>query len=115
MITLSQEQIDNIIENAKPDIINSLKTEAVKTITTNFNYAASNLITEAVKKWTAEEVIPEILSSLTESKDGLIQVGVKAGTEIVEEFAKAMTMQIKESMESSWKRQNLIKTLMGLS
>ncbi len=111
---LTQEQIETILDELKPDMLKALKEEAVKNIQNNFTYAASGIISKAVEKWTAEEVVPEILKHLTESKEGLIQIGIKSAEEIVEGFSKAMTAQIKETLESSYKRSDLFKKLLGL-
>lgn len=111
---LTTEQMEAILEEVKPDILKSLKEEAVRNISNNFTYAASGIISEAVKKWTSEEVVPEIIQHLAESKEGLIQIGIKATEEIVEDFSKAISSQIKETMESSYKRSELFKKLLGI-
>lgn len=111
---LTQEQIETILDELKPDMLSALKTEAIRNIQSNFTYAASVIISDAVKKWTAEEVVPEILKHLTESKEGLIQIGIKSSEEVVEEFSKAMTAQIKETLESSYRRSELFKKLLGI-
>lgn len=108
---MTEEDIKELLEAAKPSVIESLKKELSDGITYEAKAELGNQIRAHVKKWTQENIIPEITKSLIESKDGMISLGVKIGDAISEELVKGATASIKENMEQSYSRKQIFSAL----
>jgi len=107
-----KKAIQEMLESAKPAVIESLKEELKGSVTREAKQEVIQMVRQHVKEWVQENIIPEITSSLIESKDGIISAGVKMGQGIAEELSVGMTQLIKENMESTWKRQEFFKALL---
>lgn len=107
----SPEQIEKLLEDAKPQVIESLKKELLSTISWEAQNECAKVIREHVHEWLLENVIPDITKSLIESKDSLISLGVNVAPAVCEKLAEAMTTQISEKLNSDWKRREILETL----
>jgi len=110
---LNQEQINQLLEDAKPDIVNSLKKAVMEDLTREVNRNCVEVFKNHINSWLKENILPEITKTLIESKEGLIKVGVQVTTEINDMLAKSMVAHIKERLEKEWTRGEIFKALLG--
>lgn len=109
----SQEQINELLEAAKPSIIEGLKKEIQQTVTYQMQEAAAKAVREHTTQWINENVIPEITAQLVESKDGLISLGAKLAPMLLDSMTESFAGAIKKKMESSWERKKIFESLLG--
>ena len=109
MITI--EQIDAMLEAARPSIIEGFKKEIQDSITWEVKKKASEIVGAETEKWLRAEIVPEIVKELVESKQGLIAVGAKLAPAIVEELVKGMADTFKKKMEQSWDRTKIFEAI----
>lgn len=108
-----ESHVKELLDAAKPAVIESLKRELAQTISYDVKQQAARLINEAVTSWVNENIIPEITARLVESKDGLIALGAKIAPAMVEQLAEGVSKTIADKMKESWGRRELFKTLLG--
>lgn len=108
---MTQKEVNELLEAAKPKVIESLKEEIAKTITYDVTAAARKAISDHVAEWVAENVIPEVTRQLFESKDGMISVGVKLADNLSDELVKSMTTTVAENLKQSWTRREVLQKL----
>jgi len=108
---LSQEQINSILEDAKPSIVEGLKKQVSTACVYNLKQLVSDEVTKEVKAYISAEIIPEIRRQLIESKEGLISSAVKMGPIVVEELTKTLANNVKKNLESSWNRKSILEGL----
>ncbi len=108
---LKQKEIDEILEKAKPSIIEGLRKEVVSAAIQNFKYSFESEIANHITKWIKEEILPEITKKLVEGKEGLISAGVKIVPSIVTAITESVTDSIKKKMEDSWDRKKILTAL----
>jgi hypothetical protein len=110
---LSEDQIDKLLKDAMPSMVESFKSEISRSIEWNVRDAAGKQITEFVKDWIAKEVLPEVEKSLIESKTGLMAVGLKFGEQAVEALVGSMLKTLNEQLSQSWNRKKLFTAMFG--
>lgn len=108
---LTKEQIEKIVADHMPDVVAGLKNEVRQDITRRVKEEAGNIIATAVREWVTENVIPEVIKGLTESKDGLVSLGVRFREVIMEQLIESMTKELKENLENSWQRREILQKL----
>lgn len=118
---LTPEQINVLLEEAKPSIVNGLKEEAIKQIKWEFNSQVSRLMEAEVTKFVSTEIIPVLQQQLIESKEGLINIVLassNAGEKItlqdwciVTDLSKALMNSLKEKLEHSYSRQKIFEAM----
>jgi len=109
---LTEIQINEMLEAAKPSIINGFKEEISKNITWEIREKAAAVIQKEVEAWVKENVIPEVLKGLTERKEGFIGLGVEFGQQAVQLISQSMTDTLKKKLESSWERKKIFTAMM---
>jgi predicted N-formylglutamate amidohydrolase len=109
----SQEQINDLLEAAKPSIIEGLKKEIKQSITYQMQEAAAKAVREHTTNWITENVIPEITKELVESKEGLVALGAKLAPVLLDSLTESFADTIKKKMESSWERKKVFEALLG--
>lgn len=105
--------MDELLEAAKPAVIESLKKELTQGITYEARNEMSKMVQKHVTDWVKENIIPEITKTLIESKEGMISLGVKLAPVIVDEMVKSATETIKKNLESSWSRKEIFGKLLS--
>lgn len=108
---ITNEQISEMLEAAKPSIIEGFKQEIKQSITWEVKQKAASMVAEETAKWVKENIIPEIVKELVESKEGLIGVGAKLAPAMVEGLVASMTEAFKKKMEQSWERKKIFEAI----
>jgi len=106
MITV--EQINEMLEAAKPSIVESFKKEIKDSISWDVKNTASKIVVEETTKWVKENIVPELIKQLVESKDGLISIGIKSSDEIVKILCESLTTALSEKLKDSWRRKEVL-------
>jgi len=110
---LSPEQIQEMLEAAKPSIIESIKADVKQSISWEVKEQCAKQVRVHVEKWVIENIIPEITAALVESKVGLISIGASLGPAIVDTVVQSMTKEIGEKLSKSWERKKIFDALVG--
>ena len=71
---LTPEQMNDLLEQAKPSIIEGLKQQVFSSFNCTMKEEAAKVIRDHVTVWVKDNIIPEITKQLVESKDGLIKL-----------------------------------------
>lgn len=79
MSLISEEVVKTAMSEALPSILNELKQAMTTQIENQARQHRADIVNAAVRKWTLEEVVPEVIRALTENKDGIIAVAVPSG------------------------------------
>ena len=108
---LSKEQIESILNDAKPSIITGLKDEVVRQAQWQMNPVVAGMIENEVKAFMVAEIIPVVKQRLTEEKDGIISTAIMSANSIALELSIAMTAVLKKKLESSYERTKIFDTL----
>lgn len=109
----TQEQINELLEAAKPSIIEGLKNDIKQHITWEMKETAGKLVREHVTSWVNENIIPEITSQLVESKEGLVSLGAGLAPVLLDAMTESFAETIKKKMENSWERKKVFEALLG--
>lgn len=108
-----EAQIQEMLDAAKPAVIESLKRDLQTQISWDVKNEASRIVKETVVTWVNENIVPEIVAELIESKAGLAEVGRKLAPPLVEAMVKTMTEEAIKNLGQSWTRQEIFKKLFG--
>jgi len=108
---ITEQQINELLEAAKPSIIEGFKTEIKHSITWEVKNKAAQLVADATEVWIKENVIPEIVKELSESKSGLIAIGAKLGPAMVEVLTQNLIAAVSEKMGKSWERNKIFEAM----
>jgi len=82
-------------------------------VTWEIKQKAAEIVAKETTKWINENIIPELIAYLVESKNGLLQIGAKLAPRMVEELTKILIDGFKKKLESSYERGLIIKSLFG--
>lgn len=110
---LSAEQIAEMLEAAKPSIIESIKADVKQSISWEVKETCAKEVRTHVEAWIKENVLPEVTAALVESKEGLIAIGVKLGPAVVDAVVIEMTKSVAEKLSKSWERKKIFEALIG--
>lgn len=108
---LTPEQIAAILDDAKPSIIAGLRDEVIRQAKWTVSDTAGKIINEEVVAFVKTEIIPEVQSALTESREGLVAVAVDAANTIAVELATALAKDLKTRLENSYNRKQIFEAL----
>jgi len=108
---ITAEQINEMLEAAKPSIIEGFKKEIANNISYEVKSAASKVIVEETTKWVKENIVPEVVKILVESKEGLISVGAKLAHPMVESLVESILKDFKKNLENSYGRNKIMEVL----
>lgn len=103
--------IESLLEEARPQVLESLKRELSQQISYDARNALSGEINKLVKQWVEDEIIPEVSKMLIESKDSILSSCVVSAEQIAKLLAESMLVKVKENVESSYKRNNIMEAL----
>ncbi|AGZ32681.1 hypothetical protein [Burkholderia pseudomallei] len=110
---LTQDQINQAVSEAMPDILVGLKREISENAISTAKLAAWSAVQTAVTKWINENLVPDIIEVLAESKDGLIASAPLLAQSINAAMLEAFTDTVKKKLETSWERKRLFEALLG--
>lgn len=108
---MKQDQLNELLEAAKPSIIEALKKEITAGISYESKAVVQKEVQEAVTEWVKENIIPVVISRLVESKDGIISVAVALAPAMVDEINKGLIGALSKKMESSWERKKIFDAM----
>jgi len=110
---LTQEQINEAVADAMPNVLAGLKREISENAIYTAKQAAWSAVQAAVTKWINENLVPEILTALAESKDGLVASAPLLAQSVNDAMVEAFQDTVKKKLESSWERKKLFEALLG--
>jgi uncharacterized protein (DUF1778 family) len=108
---LTPEQVREILEQAKPEIIAGLKAEVIQSARWDLSQEAAKLVKTEVEQFIAAEIIPIVKQNLIESKEGLISLVAPMTEQIMVALANELAQQAKKNLEQSYKRREIFKAL----
>jgi hypothetical protein len=108
---MTEKDIQELLDKAKPAVIESLQKELAGSISYQVKQIASEEVVKFVREWIRDEVLPEIKRELVESKESFISVAVRTAPVIGEELSKHLTDTVKKSLENSYARGEILKKL----
>ena len=112
-MNINTEQMQELIANQMPSILEGMKKELRETLTTQAVRCATDLVSKATAEWMNENLVPEIHRQLVESKDGLLVVAEEFGKELTIQLTEALSGSLKKRLESSWERKKIFSALFG--
>ena len=111
-ISLSQEQIEALIEKSMPDI----KKAVVENVASRMTWSISDILAQQVKdfvtEWVKENVLPDVATQLITNKDMLVGVAVESAPKIAMLVSEAMADSIKKTLEDRFSRGKLFDALL---
>ena len=111
-ISLSEEQIQNLIEKSMPDI----KKSVVENVASRMSWTVSELLATQVKEfvtaWVKENILPDLATYLLTNKDMLSGVAKETAPKVAQLFGEAMADSIKKNLESSYNRQKIFEAML---
>ena len=110
---ITPEQMNEMLEAAKPSIVDGFKKEIAQSITWQVKDRAGELVRKAVEDWIKENIIPEIYKELAESKDSFISIGTALAPLMVEQLTEALANSFKGKMEQSYERRAISTAWFG--
>lgn len=108
---MTTEDMDELLNAARPGIVESLKEELTKAITWDAKQRVINLVNAHVEEWVKANILPEITNELVAGKDGMIALGKTLGPAIVEHVTKGIALQVAETMKESYKRRQFFEAM----
>jgi len=108
---LTQDQIQSILEEAKPSIIAGLRKEVTQQAKWEMNPIVAKMIQEEVTTFMNTEILPVVRQQLIEGKEGLISVAIGAANSIAANLAEIMAATLKEKLEKSYERTKILEAL----
>jgi len=108
---LTQDQVNELLEQAKPSIIEGLKREVSSSVTFVMKDEAGRIIREHVTAWIKTNVIPELTSQLVEGKDGLIKAGKLLADAVCEQLVTAMATDLGKKLTNQWERKKILESM----
>ena len=104
---IASEKVQELLEAATPSIIEGLKEEVKRSIIWQVKDDAAKLVSEQVQTWVKENILPEVVKQLVESKEGLMQISAQLAPKLAETMVTSLAESFKENMESSYKRRDM--------
>lgn len=109
---LTQDQINQAVSDAMPDVLAGLRKEISETALYHARNSVQAAVTKAVGEWVEAELVPAIRDTLAAEKEGLIAVAPEIAAGITAELTKALLANIKAKLETSWERKRIFETLL---
>lgn len=109
---LTQEQINEAVQDAMPDILAGLRKEIAENAVYQAKQSAFSAVQKAVTEWINEHLLPEILQSLMDNKDGLVAMVPSLAQSMTVAMQAAFIDSITKKLESSWERKKIFEALL---
>ena len=110
---LTQDQINQAVSDALPDVLSGLRKEISETALYHARNSVHAAVTKAVGEWVEAELVPAIRATLAAEKDGLVAVAPEVAVGITAELNKALLANLKEKLEKSWERKKIFEALLA--
>lgn len=110
---LTQEQINEAVSGAMPDILAGLRKEIAETAIYQAKQTANAAVSKAVSDWVVENLVPEILKTLTDNKDGLLAMAPTLAHNMTTAMSVAFLDSITKKLETSWERKKIFEALLS--
>ncbi|WP_433705832.1 hypothetical protein [Paraburkholderia sacchari] len=110
---LTQEQINEAVQDAMPDILAGLRNEIAETAIFHAKLTAQDAVQKAVSGWIVDNLVPEILRALVEGKEGLVAMAPLFAQSMAAEMQKAFADSITKKLETSWERKKIFEALLS--
>lgn len=110
---LTQEQIQQAVSDAMPDVLAGLKKEIQESAVMQAKNAVHAAVTTAVSDWITKEFVPEIKETLMREKDGLLAVVPEIGAGIAEQLQASLLDSLKKKLENTWERKKIFEAIIG--
>ena len=106
-------QIQELLDAAKPKVIQSLQEELTRSITYDVRSRAATEVSDHVTAWVKENIIPEVTAALIESKEGLISLGVQIAPKLVDVLTASFIEGVSEKLKNSWERRKIFESMVN--
>lgn len=110
---LTQEQINEAVTGAMPDILAGLRKEIAETAIYQAKQTAQQAVGKAVSDWIIENLVPEVIKTLADNKDGLVALAPTLAQNMTAAMSEAFTASITKKLESSYERKKIFEALLG--
>lgn len=110
---LSQEKIQQAVSDAMPDVLRGLRREIEDRLVREAIQTASLAVQSQVNEWVKTNLVPEVLASLSQSKDGLIAAAPVMAATMVQALNSSLQQTITKKLESSYERKKIFEALIG--
>ena len=111
-ISLSEEQIQGLIEKSMPDI----KKSVVEHVASRMSWTVSDMLAtqvrEFVTEWVKENILPDLATYLLSNKEMLAGVAKETAPKLAILFSEAMAENIKKNLEISYNRQQIFDAML---
>lgn len=111
-ISLSQEQIEALIEKSMPDIKKAVVENVVSRMTWSISDILAQQLKDFVTEWVKGNVLPDVATHLVTNKDMLVGVAVESAPKIAMLVSEAMADSIKKTLEDRYNRGKLFEALL---
>ena len=110
---LSQAQLNELLEQVKPSIVEGFKKEIQSSLTYNVMQQVSTVIRGHVDQWLKENVIPDITAFLVENKEGIIKVAPALADKMCEQLTVALTTEMAARLQNQWSRKKIFQAMLS--
>ncbi len=108
---MNDEQLQDILTEVKPAIIESLKDQLKESVTRQIQYQLSDQVNKFIADWLGENVMPEIADQLVSHKEGLVKMALPLSQELTSSVVAALASTIAENLTVSYKRSKIFDAL----
>ena len=108
---LSQEQIQQIVQEATESLKLKLKSDLMAGLEPAIRSTAQQAVRQHVERWISENVLPSVTIMLEEGKASLEASAIEGASLIAEELAEAMKKSAHTSLQSSLYRRRIFEAL----
>ncbi len=108
-----EEQVKNILEESKNDIVEQTKAAVKEKIIYSLNWNLGNEISTYVKKYIEEYLKDDIEKAVIESKSEILESIKPIFSTVGAEVAKAMQKKVVDTMSTSYKADQVLRNLLG--
>lgn len=105
------DQVTQQIESAIPALMQRIKEETLARIEREAVAAATAIAVETARKWTEENLVPEIAAQLNAGKAGFVAAAESAAQKISDELTEAMLVQVRKSFSNSYTVKQIAETM----
>lgn len=110
---LTQEQIESAVQSALPDVLSGLRKEITESALYQAKQTIYAEVNKAITEWVKENVVPDVLTALAESKQGLAAAAVAMAASLTEALGESMRVTVTKKLESSWERKKIFEALIA--
>jgi hypothetical protein len=108
---ITAEDLGKLLAEHEQDIKDSVIDEVKAQIKCDLEWSLRQEISAIVKTFLTEDIAPEIRSALAENKPVILAAVVEAANTMGALLTEGLVSEVKERMETSYRRQNIVKAL----